>query len=711
MLVALPSSIAFGVTIFSPLGSGYGAQGAIAGILGTTTLGLISSSFGGTNRLITAPCAPAAAVLAAVVIGFSQNGVSAEASILMLVLIALLSGIIQIGFGVVGIGRLIKFIPYPVVSGYLSGVGLTIIVSQLPRVLGAPKSMGLWEVLQHPDNWRWQSIVVGIVVIVSMVLVPRIIRAVPAAIIAMIFGIVVYFSLGFIDPTLWNIHGNPLVVGSLGDSDSNLFEAVIQHLKFLRAWDPALLVQIFLPALTLAVLLSIDTLKTCVVLDALTNTHHDSNQELIGQGLGNIGSALLGGIPGAGQMGATMVNISSGANTSRSGVIEGIFSLTAFLLLATLVAWVPIAALGGILLVIGYRMIDQHSLEFFRSKATRFDFIVIIAVIVVALTVSLIAASGTGILLAIALYLREQTRSTVLRRKIEGGEVFSKVVRHEQELVILTRNGNITVIVELQGSLFFGTANQLYLVLEPEIGPRTYVILNMRCVQSMDLSATHVLEQIKDRLESIGSYLIFTEIPHHLPSGLKMKRYLREVGLVQDTSKALAFRHLDEALEWVETQLLVDSSYVSKDSDPALSLAEFENLLHWKYRALTSLEPIIELRHIPEGENLFNIGEPGDELLFIRRGTVRVEFPIHDKDTWHIGTFGRGDFIGEMGFLDSTRRSAVAIAIIDTECFVLSRIRFNEVSDQFGSDIFEGIANVLAVRLRFMNKELRALRA
>ena len=90
--------------------------------------------------------------------------------------------------------------------------------------------------------------------------------------------------------------------------------------------------------------------------------------------------------------------------------------------------------------------------------------------------------------------------------------------------------------------------------------------------------------------------------------------------------------------------------------------------------------------------------------------TVRVEFPIYKKDTWHIGTFGRGDFIGEMGFLDSTRRSAFAIAITDTDCFVLSRVRFDEVSDQFGTDIFEGIASLLAVRLRFMNKELRALR-
>jgi SulP family sulfate permease len=123
MLVALPSAIAFGVTIFSPLGAGYAAQGAIAGILGATALGLIASSFGGTDRLITAPCAPAAAVLTAVAIGFAQSGVRPEAGILMLVLIALLAGALQIGLGLVGVGRLIKFIPYP------TTVRLTIMVS------------------------------------------------------------------------------------------------------------------------------------------------------------------------------------------------------------------------------------------------------------------------------------------------------------------------------------------------------------------------------------------------------------------------------------------------------------------------------------------------------------------------------------------------------------------------------------------------------
>jgi sulfate permease, SulP family len=311
------------------------------------------------------------------------------------------------------------------------------------------------------------------------------------------------------------------------------------------------------------------------------------------------------------------------------------------------------------------------------------------------------------------LYLREQTHSTVLRRKVDGGEMFSRVVRHEHELEILTRQGSKTVIVELQGSLFFGTADQLYQALEPEIGPRTYVILNMRRVQSIDLTATHVLEQIKDRLAAVDAYLIFTEIPRGLPSGLKMKRYLREVGLVRDTEKALAFRQLDEALEWIEAQLLGAELYFAADSDPPLELDGLEQLLGWKPGTLTNLQPIMETRHYRAGKKVLKLGAPEDELLLIRSGTVRVTLPIHKKEAWHVGTFGRGDFLGEMGFLDSARRSGDALALTDVECFVLSRHRFNEFAgehSQAAAYIFEGIASLLAMRLRFMNKELRALR-
>ena len=183
---------------------------------------------------------------------------------------------------------------------------------------------------------------------------------------------------------------------------------------------------------------------------------------------------------------------------------------------------------------------------------------------------------------------------------------------------------------------------------------------------------------------------------------------------MRDTTKALAFRQLDEALEWVEEQLLSEAAYIADDTDPPLELDQLETLLGWRPGTLTNLESIIERQHIRAGKKVFKMGTPGGDLLFIRRGTIRVAMSISKKEVWHIGTFGRGDFIGEMGFLDSERRSAEAIALTDTDCFVLSRDRFNDVAGEHGAAsayIFEGIASVLAMRLRFMNKEVRSLRA
>ena len=168
MLVALPSAIAFGVSIFSPLGSSYAAQGALAGILGATAIGLVAAAFGGTKRLISAPCAPAAAVLSAMAIELSQRGTAPGQIVLGLALVGLTAGALQVLFGLLRLGQMIKYMPYPVVSGYLSGVGLLIILSQVPKVLGAPKGMDVWAALAAPGAWNWQAMSIGLATVLVM---------------------------------------------------------------------------------------------------------------------------------------------------------------------------------------------------------------------------------------------------------------------------------------------------------------------------------------------------------------------------------------------------------------------------------------------------------------------------------------------------------------------------------------------------------------
>src|ERR1035437_5862358 len=277
MLVALPSAIAFGVTIFAPLGGSYAAQGAIAGILGATALGLVTPVLGGTNRLISAPCAPAAAVLSALAIELVRRGIAPEAVALMLAIVALLPAALQITFGAVGLGRLIKFMPYPVVSGYLSGVGLLIIIAQLPKLLGAPKGTPLWEALTSPSAWQWHGIVVGVVTVGVMLIAPKLTKALPATILGLVAGVATYFAFALADRSMLSLAGNAAVVGPLvaGSIGGGFFTANAGRVQAVRTLHLAEVTTLIVPALSLAVLLSIDTLKTCVVVDAITRSRHD----------------------------------------------------------------------------------------------------------------------------------------------------------------------------------------------------------------------------------------------------------------------------------------------------------------------------------------------------------------------------------------------------------------------------------------------------
>ena len=713
MLVALPSAIAFGVATYAAVGGAFAAQGAMAGMLGATALGLVASGWGGAPRLITAPCAPAVAVLSALAIELSAHGTEPVATLLLLLVTALLAGVLQVVFGVVGLGRLIKYMPYPVVSGYLSGVGLTIILSQVAKFLGAPAGIHWREALSNPSLWSWQGITIGAATVAVMTLAPRVTRLVPAAILGLGAGVLCYFALALRDPALLMLSGNKLVVGSLGGGGSGFLDAFASRwhaLAGLALPDVSLLL---VPAVTLAVLLSIDTLKTCVVLDAMTRGRHDSNRTLIGQGLGNMVSALAGGMAGAGTMGATLVNLSSGGRTRWSGLIEGGLSLLAFLLLASALAWVPMGALAGILIVIGVRMLDHQSLRFLSSRETVLDFAVIATVVVVALTVGLIAASGAGILLAIALFVREQVGGAVVVRKSLGTHRFSKRVRSTAEMGILEKQGGQSVIFELQGSLFFGTTDQLYSALEPELASRRFVVLDLRRVQSVDVTAAHMLQQVEDRLAERGAMLMFSAIPARVPSGRDIRLYFQEVGLAHAQSRARVFDEMDDALEWIEDQVIAQAQ-ITRVDETALELRDMELFSGRKAETLADLAACMQIRHCKAGERVFARGDTGDEIYLIRRGMVRIVLPLDASRNRHLASFGRGGFFGEMAFLDHQPRSADAVAFSDCELYVLSRQRFDALVEHhklLGLNLMEALARLLAARLRHTDAELNALEA
>jgi SulP family sulfate permease len=709
MLVALPAAIAFGVSVYAPLGGDYAAYGAIAGVLGVGIIGIIAPLLGGTSRLISSPSAPAAAVLSAFALEYMRLGIAPKLIFVMLMVVGLLAGIFQLLFGRIGLGQLIKYIPFPVVSGYLTGVGLVIIIAQLPNFFGVPHGGNLWETLRNPYVWQWQSMVIGGMTLLMMVMGDRWFRHFPTVIIAFIVGIITYVILGWCDPSLFLPHST-LIIGAInGEGNFPLLQSIETRLEGIFHFSMAMMEWVLFPALTLATLLSIDTLKTSIVLDSMTHSFSDPNQELMAQGSGNIASAVLGGMSGSGTMGPTMVNLSGGATSNLSGVVEGIMSLIVFALLGKFIGWIPIATLAGILMVVGFRMIDRHSVRLLRSQTTLFDFFIIVIVALTALSVSLIAAAGVGLVLAMVLYLLRQMGESIIYRQLDGYEIKSKIIRSHTKETLLEAQGGMLSVYELQGSLFFGTAHQLYGRLKIDLPDKKYIILDMKRVETVDLTAAHLLLQIKDILHDKGGYLLLSRLPHKLPTGEDLERYFHHVGVLKHLSPAMIFNDLDEAVEWVEEDILRDN-HCEIVPQGILSLSDFDLFKERHSDTLEEIEKLLECQWYKKGERIYSQGDSTGEMFLIRQGRVRIVLPSsHGETDIHLGTYEQGNFFGEFSFLEGTSHYTHSIAQSNTQVYRITREAFDLFAQHHKKaslHFMQSLATVLAQRLRLTRSKL-----
>lgn len=710
MLVALPSAIAFGVSVYALIGGHYSAYGAVAGILGVAVIGIVASLLGGTKLMISAPSAPAAAILAAFAFEYINLGMGSDKVFVMIMVIAFMAGIFQILFGVIGLGRLIKYMPFPVVSGYLSAVGLYIISSQTSKFLGLPQEISFWETFQNPSTWQWPSIVVGTLTVLVMLMGSKLIKIIPAAIMALLFGTLSFFILGSFLPALFQ-PDNPMVIGTLtGSGGIDVLSIFFGRFDILHTFSWQELMLLIFPALTLAVLLSIDTLKTCVILDSMTHSFHDSNKELRAQGSANILSSIAGGMPGSGTVGATMINMSSGGKTRFSGLIEGVTAVFVFVTMAPLIAWIPVAALAGILIVIGFRMIDRKSFKLLKTRKTVFDFFIILSVVITALSVSLIAAAGVGLILAIVLYIVQQIGISVVYRHINGDEAHSKIIRNKAQRAILRQNSDEFSIYELHGALFFGTANQLYTLLQKDLQEKKFIIIDMKRVQTVDLTAAHILLQIKDILHDRNGYLLLSRLPHKLPTGEDMEEYFNHVGLLKHLSPIMVFDDLDDAIEWVENTI-IDEEEISQQKEPLLELADFDLFKGRKDDTMNELKTLVESRSYKKGETIYYEGEGTGEIFLIRRGLVRTILPYEGRVNLHLNTLGQNNFFGEFSFLEGKPHYTDTVAETDTDLYCITRESFERFAENHKKAAFhfmQSLAAVLAERLRTTRSELGA---
>ena len=455
-VIALPLAIALGVS------SGLGAT---AGIYGSIIVGMLASIFGGTPTQISGPTGPLTVVIASVVAMHSDNANLIFAAIL-------LSGIFQIILGLFKVGKLVNFIPYPVISGFMSGIGAIIILLQLNSFLGLEFNgtpvEALINVLKSIPNSDLHSVIIGGLTLLIVFFTPKkLAKIVPPPLIALILGTLTAIIFNFDVKT----------IGEIPQAFPNL---TIPTFKLSE-------IEIIIPiALTLAIVGSIDSLLTALVADSLTKTKHESNQELIGQGIGNIVAALFGGVVSCGAMMRTAVNIKSGGRTRLSGIIHSILLILIIVFLAPVAAKIPLAVLAGILIKVGIGIIDYKFIRLIKV-APRNDLLVMLLVFLITIFDDLILAVGIGVVLSSVLFAANVAKQTDI--KIVGLSDLSKENYIDEDLK------SKTMIMHIDGTLFFGSASQIASRIDDVLDNRN-VILDCSNLKSIDISAVFAMEDL-----------------------------------------------------------------------------------------------------------------------------------------------------------------------------------------------------------------------
>lgn len=459
-IVALPLALAFGVA---------SGAGAITGLYGAIILGFFASLFGGTKTQISGPTGPMTVVTASAIVTFGTD----FQSVFFLIFF---SGLIQISFGIIKIGKWIKYIPYPVISGFMTGIGIIIIILQVNPFLGVDSFGSVIQTLiEFPNSIKQtnnNSLIIASLTLFIMLFTPKIVsKYIPAALIALV--LVTYFSI-FMN---YNIP-------TIGEIPMGLPE-----IKLPIHFDILHLSTIITLAITLALLGSIDSLLTSLVADSMTKTKHNPNKELIGQGIGNTICSFFGAIPGAGATMRTVINIKSGGTTQLSGIIHSLTLLLIVLVLAPYASNIPLAVLSGILIKVGLDILDYKFLRIL-NKISKQDLLIMITVTLLTVFVDLIMAVGVGITFASIIAVYKVSKNTKIQT------IYPKI-NTKFDIEVEDKSSKV---IKIKGSLFFGTASILDKRTDKIKEKTKSIILDCLDIHVLDLSAVFILEDIIKKL-------------------------------------------------------------------------------------------------------------------------------------------------------------------------------------------------------------------
>ncbi|HEX2541215.1 MAG TPA: SulP family inorganic anion transporter [Caldimonas sp.] len=704
-VVTLASWLALPLLAYLSLGAPSAALGmpaaAAAALVGGTVVAMLGRSAMPAAGLSSATTLLFAAGVAALSGDPALQPLSAPAIALLVATISccvVLMGVLQMLFGWLRLGAVAKYVPQPVLAGFMNSVAVLLLVGQLPALLGLAATSG-GAVVPWLARWQPATLLVGLVTAASVWLIGWRWPRAPAALLALAFGCALYALVRF----AWPGAALGPQVGPLPQqlplpdvlvplfATSTVFDLFLRHAEHL-----------IVTALALAIVGSLETVLNALATDERVNARHEPNRELVAFGAGNIASGIFGGLPLTYQRSRAAALLANGASSRRAAGVCAVVTGTLLAIGGPLIGLLPLTVLAGLMVTLAWSLVDQGTrravarlLTGELSRELRLNLAIVAAVFAMTLWLGIVTGVVVGVLLAMALFVHSMNRSLIRASYRATAQPSRRVYPRAQEDFLRTARQRIA-IVELEGALFFGNADTLAAqieTLDPEVAT---VVLDLRRVSTLDSSGAGVLAQLVQRLATQGRTLLLAGVSADNRHG----RALRDLGTFDGHEQPQRFDDLDRAVEFAEQSLLSGAGLGG--GTEAVPLDECSLLRGVDPARRDRLKAAMPVRRLRADEKLFRQGDPGDALYVVTEGSITACSPgTHGAHRYL--SLSPGMMLGETALLDGRGRTADAVADVESVVHVLGKDTLARIADEdpeLARQITTNIAVHLSERLR-----------
>jgi MFS superfamily sulfate permease-like transporter/CRP-like cAMP-binding protein len=715
--VAIPLAVGYGMFAFVSLGDEYFADGALAGLYTAFIVGLVSVLTGDKTTTVYAPRVTSTFFIGLLLYHLIHSDAAYLRSggpplvLVVFFFILLLAGVFQTLFGLVKLGTLIKFTPHPVMAGFQNAAALLLFLVQLGNVFGFDRNTPYTAVFDHLDLAKPLSILIAAVTCIAMWNARKILPKAPPVLVGLALGSGLYYtalafgfgsSLGPVIGSSTNAALNPSLIPN--------FPGLVHDGSILE-----ILPTIFAGATALALIASIDALLCARLAARPGDVKVDGNRLLVRLGIGNMFAAGFGGITSGINIGASLVNRAFGGRTPLSVLVNCVAIFLAFSLLFPLIAAVPRVVLSAVIMVIAVQHFDPWTMQMLRrvvsSSAKQrqhiiLELCVVLLVAVLSIAVNIVTAVFIGIVIAIVLFVVRMSRSNI-RRMYHCDSTHSRKSRPSKEMELLERLGGGVLVMELEGALFFGSAERLANDIDRAMQRGVqWLVLDLRRVNEIDSTGAHILLGINAALAGNGKHLAVA-IARHSETAAR----LADLDVLEGVTAGKVFDDVDRAIEWAEDALLrAELSEAGQEQE--IPLEQVSILTGFQAEDMAAVKTHLTRVTPAMGSIIFQEGDAGKELFIVTKGTASAYLRQPHGGDIRLATFAPGTVFGELALLDAGPRSASVIANSDLICYSLSEASFAALSAQTPAvaiKLLSGLGRELSGRLRRANRTIHQL--